>query len=67
MEDDEHRAPPLSILDRIFAISEEPVGVRVTPYHKLYAIKQILNEEVDTIRSSPFGKLVKIAEKLFFS
>ncbi|CAN7127414.1 unnamed protein product, partial [Brassica rapa subsp. narinosa] len=55
-------APPLRISDRFFAVGHEPVGVRVTPYHKPYAIRQILNaldpEEVDTVRGSPFGKLV---------
>lgn len=49
----------------------EPVGVRVTPYHKPHAIRQILNalhpDEVDTIRSSPFGKPVEIADKPSFS
>ncbi|CAG7901894.1 unnamed protein product [Brassica rapa] len=62
MEDDEHTAPPIRIPYRIFTVGEEPVGVRITLYHKPYAIRQILNaEEVDTIRASPFGKLVEIA------
>lgn len=64
MEDDEHTAPPIRIPYRIFTVGEEPVGVRITLYHKPYAIRQILNaEEVDTIRASPFGKLVEIGEK----
>ncbi|CAN6981109.1 unnamed protein product, partial [Brassica rapa subsp. trilocularis] len=57
--------------DCIFAVGHEPVGVKVTPYHKPYAIRQILNaldlEEVDTIKGSPFGKLVEFGEKLSFS
>lgn len=71
MEEEEHVPPPLRIPDRIFAAGEEPVGVRVTPYHKPYAIRKILNafdpEEVETIRASPFRKLVEIGEKPYFS
>lgn len=71
MEGDEHSAPPLRIPDRIFAVGHEPVGVRVTPYHKPHDIRQILNtldpKEVHTITGSPFGKLVEIAEKPSFS
>ena len=71
MEGDEHSAAPLRILDQIFAVGHEPDRVRVTPYHKPYAIRKILNaldpEEVDTIRGSPFGKLVEIGEKPSFS
>ncbi|KAF8051980.1 hypothetical protein N665_1633s0002 [Sinapis alba] len=71
MEDEELQPPPLQIPCRIFAAGEEPVGVRVTPYHKPYAIRQILNaldvEEVETIKASPFGKLVEIGEKPSFS
>ncbi|KAF8116426.1 hypothetical protein N665_0018s0036 [Sinapis alba] len=71
MEDKELHPPPLQIPCRIFAAGEEPIGVRVTPYHKPYAIRQILNaldvEEVETIKASPFGKLVEIGEKPSFS
>ncbi|CAF2111315.1 unnamed protein product, partial [Brassica oleracea] len=67
IEGDEHSATPLRIPGRIFAVGHEPVGVRITLYHKPYAIRQILNaldpEELDTIRGSPFGKLVEIGEK----
>ncbi|XP_048598062.1 uncharacterized protein LOC106430637 [Brassica napus] len=56
MEEEDRSSLPLRIPDRIFAVDHEPVGVRVTPYHKPYAIRQILNaldpEEVDTIRGS---------------
>ncbi|CAN7015264.1 unnamed protein product [Brassica oleracea var. botrytis] len=34
MEEDDLSSPPLCIPDRIFAVGHEPVGVRVTPYHK---------------------------------
>ncbi|KAF8118675.1 hypothetical protein N665_0003s0050, partial [Sinapis alba] len=56
---------------RIFAAGEEPAGVRVTPYHKAYGIRKILNaldpKEVDLVRLSPFGKMVEIADKPTFS
>ncbi|KAL0774852.1 hypothetical protein Bca101_040004 [Brassica carinata] len=68
MEEEDRSSPPLRIPDRIFAVDHEPVGVRVTPYHKPYAIRQILNaldpEEVDTIRGSSFGKLIEIGRSL---
>ncbi|KAG2254183.1 hypothetical protein Bca52824_084319 [Brassica carinata] len=71
MEGEDNSPPPLTLPQRIFAVGSEPVGVRVTPYHKPHAIRQILNsldpEEVDAIRSSPFGKLVEIADKPSFS
>ena len=70
MEGDEHSTAPLRIPDQIFAVGHEPVGVRVMSYHKPYVIRQILNaldpEELDTIRSSPFGKLVEIGENPSF-
>ncbi|CAN6840200.1 unnamed protein product, partial [Brassica oleracea] len=43
LEDDEHPTPPLLIPERFFVFGEESVGVRVTPYHKPSAIRQILN------------------------
>lgn len=57
--------------NRMFAIGEEPVGIRVTPYHKPSCISKILNaleeEEIRFIRESSFGKLIEIAEKPSFS
>lgn len=71
IEDYEYPVQSIRILDQFFAVDEEPVGVRVVPHHKPYAIRQILNafdaEEVDTIRSSLFGELVEIGEKPSFS
>ncbi|KAG2308922.1 hypothetical protein Bca52824_028670 [Brassica carinata] len=71
MEGDKHSAPPLRIPNRVFAVGHEPVEVRVTPYHKPHAIRQILNaldpEEEDSIRGSAFRKLVEISEKPSFS
>lgn len=59
------------IPERMFALGEEPVGVRVTPYHKPFAISNILRalekDEVEALRRSPFGRLVEIAEKPTFS
>ncbi|CAG7874340.1 unnamed protein product [Brassica rapa] len=63
--------PPLSFPDRMFAMGDEPLGIRVTPYHKPSCISKILNaldeEELRFVRESPFGKLVEIAEKPSFS
>ncbi|CAN6839045.1 unnamed protein product, partial [Brassica oleracea] len=42
-ENDGRRRPPCLLLERIFAVGEEPAGVRVTPYHKACAIRQILD------------------------
>ncbi|KAF8105997.1 hypothetical protein N665_0149s0027, partial [Sinapis alba] len=50
---------------------EEPVGIRVTPYHKPSCISKILNaleeDEIRLIRGTAFGKLIEIAEKPSFS
>ncbi|XP_018463315.2 uncharacterized protein LOC108834473 [Raphanus sativus] len=57
--------------ERMFAIGEEPVGIRVTPYHKPSVISKIFNaleeDEIRFIRDSSFGKLIEIAEKPSFS
>ncbi|KAF8084757.1 hypothetical protein N665_0703s0012 [Sinapis alba] len=57
--------------DRIFAVGDEPVGVRVTPYHKPCGIRRIINaldaDEVAFMRRSPFGKFVEIADLPYFS
>ncbi|KAF8082639.1 hypothetical protein N665_0817s0013 [Sinapis alba] len=59
------------IPERMFALGDEPVGVRVTPYHKPFAITNVLRsleeDEVDVVRQSPFGKLLEISEKTTFS
>ncbi|KAF8109040.1 hypothetical protein N665_0104s0344 [Sinapis alba] len=56
---------------RMFAIGEEPLGIRVTPYHKPSCISRILNaldpSEIEIVKGSPFGKLVEIAEQPPFS
>ncbi|KAF8092049.1 hypothetical protein N665_0426s0007 [Sinapis alba] len=63
--------PTPSFPHRLFAVGEEPLGIRVTPYHKPSCISKILNaleeEEIDCIRQSPFGKLIEIASKPSFS
>ncbi|CAN7039041.1 unnamed protein product [Brassica rapa subsp. trilocularis] len=52
---------------RVFAVGEEPVGIRVTPYHKPSCISKIINAledyEIAVIKASPFGKLLNITEK----
>ena len=70
--DTNHGDPlPPSFPDRMFAMGDEPLGIRVTPYHKPSCISKILNaleeEEVRFVRESPFGKLIEIAEKPSFS
>ncbi|KAL0803650.1 hypothetical protein Bca101_096140 [Brassica carinata] len=42
MEDKKSEPPPCLILERIFAGGEEPIKVRVTPYHKPCTIRKIL-------------------------
>ncbi|CAN6808741.1 unnamed protein product [Brassica oleracea] len=62
-------SPPFPF--RLFAIGEEPLGIRDTPYHKHFFISKILNaldeDEVKVLSDSPFEKLVKFAEKSSFS
>lgn len=71
MENERSTAPPCTIPERIFKAGKEPTGVRVTPYHKPFGIKQILNslepEEIEKIRASPFSKFVELADKPSFS
>ncbi|KAH0860689.1 hypothetical protein HID58_088950 [Brassica napus] len=63
--------PPPSFPDRMFAMGDEPLGIRITPYHKPSCISKILNaleeEKVRFVRESPFGKLIEIAQKPSFS
>ncbi|CAN6827727.1 unnamed protein product [Brassica oleracea var. botrytis] len=70
MEKQRLTALSCTISERIFKAGEEPTGVRVTPYHKRFGIKQILNalepEEIEK-RASPFGKFVELADKPSFS
>ncbi|KAF8085072.1 hypothetical protein N665_0683s0014 [Sinapis alba] len=70
MESEASQTPPLDIPEIFFAAEEEPTGVRVTPYHKAYEIRKILNaldsEEVYLVRLSPFGKLKHITGKPYW-
>lgn len=58
--------PPPPFPPHMFAIGEEPVGLRVTPYHKPTSIRKILNaldpDEIQIIRETQFGKLIEIAD-----
>nr|VDD17326.1 unnamed protein product [Brassica rapa] len=67
MDHSDESLPPLPLPPRMFALGEEPEGVRVTPYHKPTSIRKILNalgpDEVRRIKETPFGKLVEIADK----
>ena len=61
----------LPIPEMMFAAGEEPVRVRVLTYQSSRAINHILNsleeDEIQTLRMSPFGKIVDITEKPGFS
>uniref|UniRef100_M4F8L1 Ubiquitin-like protease family profile domain-containing protein n=1 Tax=Brassica campestris TaxID=3711 RepID=M4F8L1_BRACM len=56
---------------RFFPLGEEPVGLRVTPYHKPGGLRLILDtldpEEVDVIKRSPFGKFLELADQTPYS
>lgn len=56
---------------RLFAIGHEPVGLRVSPYHKPGALSHILDsleeDEVDVLKRSPFGKFLELADKTPYS
>ncbi|XP_013589634.1 PREDICTED: uncharacterized protein LOC106298085 [Brassica oleracea var. oleracea] len=66
---EEHPPPPIP--EMMFAVGEEPVGVRVLTYLTSGAINRIFNaleeEEVQIIRRSAFGKILEIVEKPVFS
>ncbi|KAL0733716.1 hypothetical protein Bca4012_009926 [Brassica carinata] len=61
MENQTEVESSLTIPERMFAFGEEPVGVRVTPYHKPFAISNILRalqeDEVNALRQSPLLSL----------
>lgn len=69
--DETDETPHLQFPPRMFAVGDEPLGIRVTPYHKPSAITKILNalteDEIEAIRKTAFGKLVEIADKPSFS
>ncbi|XP_013589259.1 PREDICTED: uncharacterized protein LOC106297598 [Brassica oleracea var. oleracea] len=69
--DETDETPHLQFPPRMFAVGDEPLGIRVTPYHKPSAITKILNalteDEIEAIRKTTFGKLVEIADKPSFS
>ncbi|KAF3494650.1 hypothetical protein DY000_02056947 [Brassica cretica] len=57
MDHSDESLPPLPHPPRMFALGEEPEGVRVTPYHKPTCILKILNalgpDEVRRIKETP--------------
>ncbi|KAF8093209.1 hypothetical protein N665_0388s0010 [Sinapis alba] len=59
MQNHSDAEPSRTIPERMFALGEEPVGVRI--------LRALEEDEVEVMRRSPFGKLVDIAEKLTFS
>uniref|UniRef100_A0A0D3CJB0 Ubiquitin-like protease family profile domain-containing protein n=1 Tax=Brassica oleracea var. oleracea TaxID=109376 RepID=A0A0D3CJB0_BRAOL len=69
--DETGETPHLQFPPRMFVVGDEPLGIRVTSYHKPSAITKILNalteDEIEAIRKTAFGKLVEIADKPSFS
>ncbi|CAF2272051.1 unnamed protein product [Brassica rapa] len=61
----------LPLPEMMFAAGEEPVGVRVLTYQSSRSINHILesleDDEIQTLRMSPFWKIVEISEKPSFS
>lgn len=61
----------VQLLDRIFAVGHELVGVRVTAYGPIKGIWYILNaldeDEREVIQNSSFGKFVSLTEKPSYS
>lgn len=60
----------IDLSDMMIANGEEPVRVRLLTYQSSRSINTILNslheDEIQYLRSTPFGKIVEIAEKLAF-
>ncbi|KAL0802190.1 hypothetical protein Bca101_057366 [Brassica carinata] len=61
----------MALPPRIFRAGEEPVGVRVTFYHKPGGLRLILDTldeaELNVIKSSPFGKFIELADQTPYS
>ncbi|CAN6906047.1 unnamed protein product [Brassica oleracea] len=43
MENNNSESPPCLILEIFFSLVDEPIGVRVMPYNKPFAVRQILS------------------------
>ncbi|KAJ4910421.1 hypothetical protein Rs2_05042 [Raphanus sativus] len=56
---------------RFFALGHEPVGLRVSPYHKPGALGHILDsleaDEIEILKRSPFGRFIELADKTPYS
>ncbi|CAN6860382.1 unnamed protein product [Brassica oleracea] len=56
---------------RIFALGHEPVGLRVSPYHKPGARGHIIDSleegEIEVLKRSPFGRFLELADKTPYS
>ncbi|XP_018436588.1 uncharacterized protein LOC108808979 [Raphanus sativus] len=69
--DSPEERPVGSIPEMMFAVGEEPVGVRVLTYLSSGAINRIYKaldeDEVEIIRGSAFGKILEIVNKPVFS
>ncbi|KAF3522104.1 hypothetical protein F2Q69_00048079 [Brassica cretica] len=67
-ENDDTRRPLCLLPERISAVGEEPAGVRVTPYHKAGAIRQILavldpDELFGSLKEVPVSSVLRMLEK----
>ncbi|CAF1748731.1 unnamed protein product [Brassica oleracea var. botrytis] len=56
---------------RMFALGHEPVGLRVSPYHKPGALGHIIDSleegEIEVLKRSPFGRFLELADKTPYS
>ncbi|KAL0749493.1 hypothetical protein Bca101_031496 [Brassica carinata] len=55
----------------MFALGHEPVGLRVSPYHKSGALGHIIDSleegEIEVLKRSPFGRFLELADKTPYS
>ncbi|KAF3590719.1 hypothetical protein DY000_02021321 [Brassica cretica] len=56
---------------RMFALGHEPVGLRVSPYHKPGALGHIIDSleegEIEVLKRSHFGRFLELADKTPYS
>uniref|UniRef100_A0A0D3D3T4 Ubiquitin-like protease family profile domain-containing protein n=1 Tax=Brassica oleracea var. oleracea TaxID=109376 RepID=A0A0D3D3T4_BRAOL len=56
---------------RMFALGHEPVGLRVSPYHKPGALGHIIDSleegEIEVLKRTHFGKFLELADKTPYS
>ncbi|XP_048611398.1 uncharacterized protein LOC106374023 [Brassica napus] len=56
---------------RMFALGHEPVGLRVSPYHKpdalCHTIDSLEEGKIEVLKRSPFGRFLELADKTPYS